>query len=412
MTSFRFIHAADLHLGSPFKGLSIKDEQLASLFSQATRQALTLLVTRAIELAVDFVVIAGDVYDGDWKDNKIGLFFNREMGRLQRAGIPVYLIRGNHDAASVITKTITLPGNVHEFATNKPSTFVIEAKKVALHGQGFTDRAAFDNLALGYPPAATGWFNIGVLHTSMTGREGHEAYAPCSVDDLRSRAYDYWALGHVHEFEIVTSDPLVIFPGNLQGRSIREQGAKGAVLVTVEDGRATVDRIIVDSARFISISIDISEADQDVDVLTRVEQEATRLSAEFDGKPVAARVRISGTCSFYDNLVGDRGQWHDEVLAACQRAYDDIWIEKLDLRLASSMSVAENPVAGIELFKALEAHEDDAIHVEEILREILPKMPGGLATNDFPLGASNLELLDEARELLLARMATANHALR
>ncbi len=408
MTSFRFIHAADLHLGSPFKGLSVKDEQLASLFSQATRQALTLLVTRAIELAVDFVVIAGDVYDGDWKDNKIGLFFNREMGRLQRAGIPVYVIRGNHDAASVITKTITLPDNVHEFATGKPSTLLIEDKKVALHGQGFTDRAAYDNLALGYPPAVAGWFNIGVLHTSMTGREGHEAYAPCSVDDLRSRAYDYWALGHVHEFEIVASDPLVIFPGNLQGRSIREQGAKGAVLVTVEDDLATVDRIIVDSARFISISIDVSEADQDVDVLKRVEEEAARLSTEFDGKPVAARVRISGTCSFYDNLVRDRGQWQDEVLAACQRAYGDIWIEKLVLRLASSMSVAGKPAAGIEFFKALEAHEDDAIHVEEILREILPKMPGGLATNDSPLGASNLELLDEARELLLARMTTAS----
>ena len=116
MTSFRFIHAADLHLGSPFKGLSVKDEQLAALFSSATRQAVTLLVSRAVELAVDFVVIAGDIYDGDWKDNKVGLFFNREMGRLQRAGIPVYLIRGNHDAASVITKTITLPDNVHEWA--------------------------------------------------------------------------------------------------------------------------------------------------------------------------------------------------------------------------------------------------------------------------------------------------------
>lgn len=407
MTSFRFIHAADLHLGSPFKGLSVKDEQLAALFSSATRQAVTLLVSRAVELAVDFVVIAGDIYDGDWKDNKVGLFFNREMGRLQRAGIPVYLIRGNHDAESVITKTITLPDNVHEFATSKPSTFLIDQKKVALHGQGFTDRAAYENLAIGYPSAIAGWYNIGVLHTSMTGREGHEAYAPCSVDDLRSRAYDYWALGHVHEFEIVASDPLVVFPGNLQGRSIREQGAKGAVLVTVDDGIATVDRLIVDSARFISIDIDLSEGDLDVDVLKRIEEEAIRLSAEFDGRPVAARIRISGACAFYDELARDRAQWQDEVLAACQRAYSDIWIEKLELRLSSSVPVAATPFAGIELFRALEDHGDDAIHVDEILMEILPKMPGGLATNDSPLGLTNVELVKEARELLLARMATA-----
>jgi DNA repair exonuclease SbcCD nuclease subunit len=407
MTSFRFIHAADLHLGSPFKGLSVKDEQLAALFSSATRQAVTLLVSRAVELAVDFVVIAGDIYDGDWKDNKVGLFFNREMGRLQRAGIPVYLIRGNHDAESVITKTITLPDNVHEFATSKPSTFLIDEKKVALHGQGFTDRAAYENLAIGYPSAIAGWYNIGVLHTSMTGREGHEAYAPCSVDDLRSRAYDYWALGHVHEFEIVASDPLVVFPGNLQGRSIREQGAKGAVLVTVDDGIATVDRLIVDSARFISIGIDVSEGDLDVDVLKRIEEEAIRLSAEFDGRPVAARIRISGACAFYDDLARDRAQWQDEVLAACQRAYSDIWIEKLELRLSSSVPVAGTAFAGIELFRALEDHGDDAIHVDEILMEILPKMPGGLATNDSPLGLTNVELVKEARELLLARMATA-----
>ncbi|NMN71932.1 DNA repair exonuclease [Rhizobium sp. 57MFTsu3.2] len=407
MTSFRFIHAADLHLGSPFKGLSVKDEQLAALFSRATREAVTLLVSRAVELAVDFVVIAGDIYDGDWKDNKVGLFFNREMGRLQRAGIPVYLIRGNHDAASVITKTITLPDNVREFATSKPSTFLIDEKKVALHGQGFTDRAAYENLAIGYPSAIAGWYNIGVLHTSMTGREGHEAYAPCSVDDLRSRAYDYWALGHVHEFEIVASDPLVVFPGNLQGRSIREQGAKGAVLVTVDDGIATVDRLIVDSARFISIGIDVSEGDLDVDVLKRIEEEAIRLSAEFDGKPVAARIRISGACAFYDDLARDRAQWQDEVLAACQRAYSDIWIEKLELRLSSSVPVAATPFAGIELFRALEDHGDDAIHVDQILMEILPKMPGGLATNDSPLGLTNVELVKEARELLLARMATA-----
>jgi len=407
MTSFRFIHAADLHLGSPFKGLSVKDEQLAALFSSATRQAVTLLVSRAVELAVDFVVIAGDIYDGDWKDNKVGLFFNREMGRLQRAGIPVYLIRGNHDAASVITKTITLPDNVHEFATSKPSTFLIDEKKVALHGQGFTDRAAYENLAIGYPSAIAGWYNIGVLHTSMTGREEHEAYAPCSVDDLRSRAYDYWALGHVHEFEIVASDPLVVFPGNLQGRSIREQGAKGAVLVTVDDGIATVDRLIVDSARFISIGIDLSEGDLDVDVLKRIEEEAIRLSAEFDGRPVAARIRISGACAFYDELARDRAQWQDEVLAACQRAYSDIWIEKLELRLSSSVPVAATPFAGIELFRALADHGDDAIHVDEILMEILPKMPGGLATNDSPLGLTNVELVKEARELLLARMATA-----
>lgn len=408
MTSFKFIHAADLHLGSPFRGLSVKDEQLAAIFAKATREAFSLLVSRAIELSIDFMIIAGDIYDGDWKDNKIGLFFNREMGRLQRAGIPVFLLRGNHDAASVITKTITLPANVHEFSTSKPGTFRIEEKKVALHGQGFTDRAAFDNLAITYPSPVGGWFNIGVLHTSMTGRNGHESYAPCSVDDLRSRAYDYWALGHVHEFEIVSNDPLIVYPGNLQGRSIREQGAKGAVLVAVNDGIASIERLVVDSARFSAIAVEIGEEDLPIDVLRKVEETARRLSDEFDERPVAARVRFTGTCAFYLDIAGKRLQWQDEVLAACQRAYEDLWIEKLELKLALPISVEALVPAAFGC--SVIADGDDApmfAEIDAVVAEIVTKLPGGLATEDLPLGISNVDLLKEARELLLARMTSA-----
>lgn len=408
MTSFRYIHAADLHLGSPFRGLSVKDEQLAAIFAKATREAFSLLVSRAIELSVDFMIIAGDVYDGDWKDNKIGLFFNREMGRLQRAGIPVYLLRGNHDAASVITKTITLPDNVHEFPTNKPGTFRIEDKKVALHGQGFVDRAAYDNLAIGYPSPVNGWFNIGVLHTSMTGRDGHESYAPCSIDDLRSRAYDYWALGHVHEFEIVSSDPLIVFPGNLQGRSIRESGAKGAVLVTVEDGIAATERLIVDSARFAAITVDVEEEDLPADVLNRIAEGARLLSDEFAGRPIAARVRLAGICAFYLQIAGNRAQWQDEVLAACQRAYEDLWIEKLELKLSPPATVDAAAPVGLEFLPIMDG--DDGLmsaEIDAVVADIVSKLPGGLATQDLPLGISNMELLKDARELLLARMTSA-----
>lgn len=408
MTSFRYIHAADLHLGSPFRGLSVKDEQLAAIFAKATREAFSLLVSRAIELSVDFMIIAGDVYDGDWKDNKIGLFFNREMGRLQRAGIPVYLLRGNHDAASVITKTITLPDNVHEFPTNKPGTFRIETQKIALHGQGFVDRAAYDNLAIGYPSPVSGWFNIGVLHTSMTGRDGHESYAPCSVDDLRSRAYDYWALGHVHEFEIVSSDPLIVFPGNLQGRSIREPGAKGAVLVTVEDGIAAVERLIVDSARFAAIAVDVGEEDLPADVLNRVAEGARRLSDEFDGRPIAARVRLTGVCAFYLQIAGNRAQWQDEVLAAGQRAYEDLWIEKLELKLSPPTTVDATAPVGLELLTITDSDDGPiSAEIDAVVSDIVSKLPGGLATQDLPLGISNMELLKDARELLLARMMSA-----
>jgi DNA repair protein SbcD/Mre11 len=224
--SFTFLHAADLHLGSPFTGLALRDETLAQRFAKASRDAFSNLISRAIEERVSFVVIAGDIYDGEWKDTSIGLFFNREVARLDRTGIRVFVLKGNHDAESVVTRAISLPGNVFQFPT-KPKTVRIEELEVALHGRSFSDRAMTENIVLDYPDPVPGWFNIGVLHTSCEGRPGHANYAPCTVSQLKSLGYQYWALGHVHEYEELGWDPWIVFPGNLQGRSIRECWGSG-----------------------------------------------------------------------------------------------------------------------------------------------------------------------------------------
>jgi hypothetical protein len=194
-SSFSFVHAADLHLGSPCSGLTIRDEEVAARFAAASRKAFEALVTKAIDTAVGFVVIAGDVYDGDWKDNSIGLFFNHQIARFHREKIPVLLLKGNHDAESVVTKTITLPDSVLQFPSQAAATFKLENIRVALHGRSFAHRSATENYALSYPAPIPGWFNIGVLHTSCTGRAGHADYAPCKISDLASRQYQYWALG-------------------------------------------------------------------------------------------------------------------------------------------------------------------------------------------------------------------------
>ena len=406
MPSFSFIHAADLHLGSPFQGLALKDAAVASVFVEASRKAFSTLVGLAIEKQVDFFLIAGDVYDGDWKDNKIGLFFNREMARLERAGIPVYLLRGNHDAASVITKTITLPSNVHEFPTNKPGSVKLEALQVALHGQGFAERSANDNLALAYPAPVSGWFNIGILHTSLTGREPHAPYAPCSVDDLRSRGYDYWALGHVHDYEVVASDPLVIFPGNLQGRSIRERGAKGAVLVTVEEGRISHERLIVDEARFGQVDISVDPEDDQAAILRRVELAVQPLADDMAGRMMALRVRLSGITPLQGAIAANRQQWRDEVEAACHRVHEDIWLEKLELRLDPPVARAVEANGALDLGQLLAEHVGDAdivVEANRLVGEIAIRLPSGLGAAALPLDDSVEMLIEEARQLLLAR---------
>ena len=232
---FRFIHAADPHLDSPLRGLEAHEGAPVALLRGATRKAFENLVNLAIDEAVNFVVIAGDLYDGDWKDYSTGLFFRGQMVRLEAKKIPVYLIAGNHDAASVISKKLTLPENVHVFSTRTAETMEVPGLAAVIHGRGFPHRAVPENLAVDYPAAVPGKFNLGLLHTSLTGRPDHDTYAPCSEQDLRNKGYGYWALGHIHQPEVISEDPWIVFAGNCQGRHARETGPRGCRLVTVKD---------------------------------------------------------------------------------------------------------------------------------------------------------------------------------
>ncbi|EAU40482.1 Putative exonuclease [Fulvimarina pelagi HTCC2506] len=408
MSSFTFIHAADLHLGSPFQSLAVKDAAIAARFAQATRGAFTKLVNQAIDRQVDFLVIAGDVYDGEWKDNSVGLFFNREVARLAKANIQVVFLRGNHDAESVVTKSVPLPDSVQQFPTNKAATIRFDHLDVALHGQGFAERAAQENLALAYPAPIAGLFNIGVLHTSLTGRPPHDVYAPCSAEDLRNRGYDYWALGHVHEFEIVSEDPHIVFPGNLQGRSIRETGAKGAVLVSVEDGRVQgIEPVVLDEARWSHLVVDISDHEEPGTIAHAVAA-AFEAEAEAAGERLLAmRIELTGTCRFRRKLVANRVMLADEIEAACHHHHPDAWLEKL---VVSATAPTDEAIPAIDRSIDIEAmlaevlgDEERRQEVDDIVRQIAAKLPGGIGSGETPLGTTD-DLLAEAREVLLARV--------
>ncbi|TGG78310.1 MAG: DNA repair exonuclease, partial [Aphanocapsa feldmannii 288cV] len=147
------------------------------------------------------LIIAGDLYDGPWRDCNTGLFFAKQMGRLKQAGIPVFVLHGNHDAESQIARQLKLPlpDNVQVFDAQKAQTFQLDKLNVALHGQSFREKAVTDNLVPDYPTPVQDAFNIGVLHTALDGMSDHAKYAPCSLPELVAKGYDYWALGHVHQ---------------------------------------------------------------------------------------------------------------------------------------------------------------------------------------------------------------------
>jgi DNA repair exonuclease SbcCD nuclease subunit len=225
----KFVHAADLHLDSPMRGLDRYEGAPHAAMRGATRRALENLVDLCRGESAAFLLIAGDLYDGTWKDYSTGLFFAQQMARLRDAKIPVFVVRGNHDAMSQITKSLRLPDNVRELAAAGPETIEVAGagEPVAIHGQSFAHRAVTEDLAAAYPAAVPGALNIGLLHTSLDGREGHAAYAPTKLATLVQKGYDYWALGHVHAREIVSRDPWVLFPATCRGGTRARPARRG-----------------------------------------------------------------------------------------------------------------------------------------------------------------------------------------
>ena len=189
MTSFRFIHTADIHLDSPLIGLAGQEGSAADRIRTATREAFENLVGLALYEEVAFVIIAGDLYDGDWRDYQTGLFFVRQMGRLAAAGVPVFLLYGNHDAESQITRRLVLPENVNAFSSREPGTYQLKELGVALHGQSYRQRDIDDNLVPDYPEPIAGMFNVGVLHTDPMRRLEDRRYGAVLTNPHKETRY-------------------------------------------------------------------------------------------------------------------------------------------------------------------------------------------------------------------------------
>ena len=330
------MHAADLHLDSPLRGLSRYEGVPAEEVRLATRAALANLVEAAIAEEVAFVIIAGDIYDGDWPDFSTGLFFCAAMGRLVQAGIDVFLLYGNHDAESVLTRKLPLPAGVHVFDTRQARTLIHEATGTALHGWSYREKDTRDNLAAGYPAPVANHLNIGVLHTALNGgRPPHAPYAPCTPQQLAAKGYDYWALGHVHEFEVISTEPMIVFPGNLQGRNIRECGRKGAVVITVEDGRivGAPRPVVLDAVRWARVEVDVAGVEGEAGLHGRIGDALGRAHGDHaEGRPLMVRVTIDGRTPMHGELNRRRDALREEVRGVALAISERLWVEKVVLR--------------------------------------------------------------------------------
>ncbi|CRK80866.1 metallophosphoesterase family protein [Neobacillus massiliamazoniensis] len=371
--SFSFIHAADIHLDSPLTGLEQYEGAPVDKIRSATRDAFKNLIDTAIENRVSFIIIAGDLYDGDWKDYNTGLFFASQMVRLQKENIQVFLIRGNHDAASLISKELKLPDNVTEFSTKHAETHTLDDLGVAIHGQGFASRSVEENLVKNYPSRKEGYFNIGILHTSANGREGHETYAPCSIDDMKEKGYDYWALGHIHKRELLhEAEPVILFPGNIQGRHIKESGDKGCTLITVEDGAIhSLIHLSLDVLRWELCELDASRSESVDNLLDEARELLEKKYQEVQGRFLAVRFRIYGTTKIHQELIVDKDHLINNIRSlALEIGLGDIWVEKIKMETSRLINIEELKAQHTPVAVILDYIKDVAEN-DEILQELL-----------------------------------------
>jgi len=414
---FKFIHAADIHIDSPLHKLDAYEGAPVERIRQAARSAFENMISLAIDRQVSFVLISGDLYDGDWKDYNTGLYFISQMRRLRDAKIPVFIIAGNHDAASIITKSLKIPDGVTIFSSKTPETIELAHPQVAIHGQSFATPAITNNLSADYPPPQPGCYNIGMLHTGVAGKEGHAPYAPCSLDGLSSKGYNYWALGHVHKREVLKENPVIVFPGNVQGRHIRETGAKGCLLVTVsENDKTTLEFMPLDVVRWFVLPLDASGAENCYEIIDRCRQAIDDLMHQNPGLALVVRLIISGETTAHDDLIFRIEHWKNEIRAAASDISDEsVWIEKI--KILTRSPAAENPAdtAGgpfrqlSEIIdELLKNPESLSLLADTELSALESKLPPELKDGDDPLQIMDSQwlsdLLKQVKPLLTKRL--------
>lgn len=417
MANFSFLHAADLHLDSPLRGLEA--DAPADLIRGATRRALVNLVDLAIAERVAFVLLAGDLYDGDWEDYRTGHFLIEQIGRLTRVGIFVYAIAGNHDAQSVLTRALPWPDGARMFDTARPHHMAVPGLDVVIHGQGYPTRAYTQNMAMDYAPRIPGMLNIGLLHTAC-GSGQHENYAPCSVEQLVGHGYDYWALGHVHaRAELHRHPAWVVFPGNLQGRHIKEEGAKGATLVRVDGPVMTPVHHALDVLRWARVGVDLAGVTDPDAMGARIRTALGDAHTAADGRPLAARVVLLGETVLHAGLARDPEATRQAVLAEATNVGlgDALWLEKVEIatRARLDRDAVARPDAVSTLMRAIEAQaempgaaaasaQDYARHMLGHLPSLRPALGGAHAAIRAAAGDVSPELMEQARNLLLAML--------
>ncbi|MBA8879105.1 metallophosphoesterase family protein [Phyllobacterium myrsinacearum] len=412
---FRFIHTADIHLDSPLRSLSLRDPNLGSLIGDATRQALIAIIDLCLEEQVNALVIAGDLYDGDQTSMKTARFLATQMQRLHEAGISIYTIRGNHDALSKITQELVLPPSVKIFGARAEA---IELRQdglhIAMHGLSFNKPYAPESLLPKFKPPVTGAVNIGIMHTSLAGSPGHDAYAPCNVSDLHASGFEYWALGHIHLRTHHLGTKTVIMPGMPQGRDINEAGEKSVSLVTVGDDQSiTVEERLTSIAQFERVTVDVTNTREWRDAVTAIETALVEQRGKTRSEHLVGRLKIIGNTPLAWQLRRDADLLQAEAEQRAQ-GIGHTWVEKIELGVSSADETASAATADplVELGQLMHSdvmtsygfREDVRQMIKDLLDDLPPESRKFAGNSEAEFETFVDELMTQSGEDIIARL--------
>ena len=413
IVAFKFVHTADIHLDSPLKSLALRDPELAELIGNATRTALSRIVDLCISEEVQALVIAGDLYDGSQTSMKTARFLAQEMERLTATGIPVFLIRGNHDASSKITRELVLPDAVKVFSGRAETVeATLNDHAVAIHGISFRMPHAPESLLGHFRSPIPGAFNIGLLHTSLDGAPAHDPYAPCALTDLQQTGFDYWALGHIHKRAVHPGPTTVVMPGIPQGRDIGEAGPKSVTLVSVDnDGVIGQEEREVAVAQFERLAVDcdaISEWSALVDTLKQSLGAARR---KFKSENLIVRPVLEGQSPLAWRANRDADLLRSEAQNIAEQI-ETLWIDKVEIALrpgeASKPGGAVGDMIALVAQGTLQAGDPDVqAEMDLILKHLPRELRGFIGDSEQQVTAALDDAMRQGATDILARLEEA-----
>jgi len=361
---FTFVHAADLHLDSPFKGLRDPDPAIIDAMRSATFDAYGALIDLCLEREAAFLLVAGDIYDAEDRSLRAQLRFRDGLVRLAERNIPSFVVHGNHDHYGSMSSSLRWSESVRIFGHRAVESAVVERNGepiATISGISHARRNETENLAERYEPPGTDCFRIGMLHCNVGSATGYEPYAPCELPDLVGRGFDYWALGHIHEKAILSCSPHIVYPGNVQGRHFRETGERGCFVVTVEDNEVChIEFCPLDRVRWLEGSVSIS-AISTVDGLERaIFDTVHRLVATSDGRALVCRLTIEGRGSLFGELrrPGNITDLAERARESFRSDAPFVWLQELIVDCRPETDISRRKEAGDFLAEVLSIAEE------------------------------------------------------